>query len=217
MRVPRLPEPRSVLLPRCRLLPGDREVAHFDHSRRNPSDHCELRNIPNDHGIGANDHVIADADAPEHLGTGAKLDTVPDRRGSQGVVGARVANCDAVTDQAVIAHHGIAMDDNASMVLDAQAPANARRRADDDAAGHLGKLVEDYVGDSPGRPHDLVANDKPRMPEAVHQQCPEADAQQALALRPQVLENVHRRFRYKVGPTAYAKGDGRSATESYAI
>ena len=29
--------------------------------------------------------------------------------------------------------------------------------------------------------------------------------------------NVHGRFRYKVGPTAYANGDGRSAPESYAI
>jgi hypothetical protein len=55
--------------------------------------------------------------------------------------------------------------------------------------------------------------------ETVHQQCPETDSQQSLALRLQVFQDGHRwaRFRLAVGPTAYANGDGRSAQQSYAI
>src|SRR5271165_5882669 len=38
------------------------------------------RNVPNHHGVGANDYVVADRDRPQDLGSWAYLDAVADHR-----------------------------------------------------------------------------------------------------------------------------------------
>ena len=210
MRVPRLPEPRS----RCLRGPWS---PYFDHPGRYAADHSEIRDIPNDHGVRADDHIIADAYTAQDFGSSAELDPVADGWRAKRVGTTAVTERDTVTDQTVIAHDRISMNDDTAVVLYTQPPADFRRGADDDAAENLRELVEDHVDDRPGRPHDFVADGETGVSEAIHQQGPEADSQQAFALRLQIFEDVHRRFRRGVGPTAYAKGDGRSAHESYAI
>lgn len=214
MRVPRLPEPRS----RCLRRPWG---PHFDYPGRDAADHREIRYIPDHNGVRADDHVIADSYASQDLGAGAEIDTVADGWRAKRVSAATVTERDTMTDQTVIAHDRVSMDDDTAVVLYRQPPADFRRGADDDAAENLRELVEDYVDNRPGRPHDFVADGETGVAEAIHQQGPEADSQQAFALRLEIFERpfegVHRRFRRGVGPTAYAKGDGRSAHESYAI
>src|SRR4051794_23795836 len=108
MRAPRLPEPRSRSL---RSLGS----AYFDDSGRDAADYREIRNILNDYGIGADDHVVADPDASENLGAGTEVDPIADCGRAERIGAAAVANCYPVTDQTVIANDGAAVDDDTAM------------------------------------------------------------------------------------------------------
>src|SRR3954464_4499851 len=151
MRVPRLPEPRS----RWPSGPGS---PYFDHPGRHAADHREIRNIPNDHGVRADDHIVADAYTAQDFGSSPEIDPVADGWRAKRVGSTTVTERDTVPDQTVIAHNRISMDNDTAVVLYTQPPADFRRGADDDAAKNLRELVEDYVHDRPGRPHDFVAN-----------------------------------------------------------
>src|SRR4051795_8521410 len=70
----------------------------------------KIRNIRNDDGIGADDHVIADADAAENLGAGTEFHPIADPGCAERVdPAAFVPDCYAVTDQTVIADDGVAV------------------------------------------------------------------------------------------------------------
>jgi hypothetical protein len=84
------------------------------------------------------------------------------------------------------------MNDDASMMLDAEAPADGCGGADGDAAHHLDQLFEDTVDDGPGRPDYPVFDDESRVPKPVHEQCPKAETKQPFPLSLEILEDdVH--------------------------
>src|SRR3954470_4853354 len=123
MRAPRRPESESRSL---RSLGS----AYFDDSGRHAADYREIRNVLNDYGIGADDHIVADPDAPENLGAGTEVDPIADCGRAERIGAAAVANCYTVTDQAVIANYGVAVDDDTAVVLYTKPAADGRRGAD---------------------------------------------------------------------------------------
>ncbi len=151
MNAPRLPEPVSRRL-------RNPASTNPDDSGRDAADDREIRDILHHHGIRADDHVIADPDAAQHLGARPKIHPIADRGRAKGIGAAAVANCDTVTDQAVIADDRIAMDDDTAMVHYTQTAADGARGANHNSAEDLCELVEDYVDDRPGCPQHLVAD-----------------------------------------------------------
>lgn len=209
MPAPRVSELRHSV-PRL-LRQGILGSAHLQDARWYPADHGKVGNIPDHHCIRADDDVITHAYAPKNFRAGAELDTVADSGRTEWIFEAGVTKGHAVTDQAVVADYGRAVYDNASMVLDGQPPADGRGAADTDPAENLDELVEYDVSDRPGRAHDLIADHEAGVTEAVHEKCPETDAQQPFALRFEVFQQVHHRDQE-------ADCDVQSAAaESYAI
>ena len=72
MNAPQLPEPASRRL----RSPGSPDL---DDSGRDAADDREIRNILHHHGIRADGHVIADADAAQDLGARPKIHPIADR------------------------------------------------------------------------------------------------------------------------------------------
>src|ERR1700738_4182323 len=116
--------------------------AHFQDARRYPSDHRIVGNILNDHGIRTDDDVVTHTHAPQDLGASTELDTVADGRRAQWILRTGVAEGHAVTDQTVIADYGPPVNDDAAMMLDAQAPSDGCVAANTDSAKDLGELIE---------------------------------------------------------------------------
>ena len=103
MNAPRLPEPASRRL-------RDLGSTNPDDPGRNAADDREIRDILHHHGIRADDYIVTDSDAAQDLGARPKIHPIADRGRAEGIGSATVANCDTVTDQAVIADDRIAME-----------------------------------------------------------------------------------------------------------
>lgn len=179
-----------------RRLRGGRGAArrtHLENARGHPADHRVVRNVVNDDGVGADDGVAADAHASEDLRARTDVNAVADRRRAERIIVAGVADRDAVPDEAVVADHGVAVNDDAAVMLDAKTAPDACRRADHDAAEDFGELAQNHVDDGPRRAEELVADHEPRVPEAIHEEGPESQAQQPLALGPEILEHADHR------------------------
>ncbi len=187
MRVPQASEPwsrKSPSLGSCML-----QRTYLENPSRNASDHCKVRNILGDHGVRPYDDVVPHTDAPQHLGAGTQLDAIADRGRTGWIVQPAVTDGYAVTDQTVIADYGAPVNDDATVMLDGQPAADPRGRANADSAKDLDELIEHNVEDRPGSAHQLVTNDEARMTEAVHQDRPEAEAEQSLPLCPEIFQD----------------------------
>jgi hypothetical protein len=169
--------------------------AYFQESRGDSADDGIVRNVADDHCIRADDHVIAHGDPSENLGARTELHPVADSGCSEGIVRAAVSQRHAVTNQAIVADDAGSMDDNATMVLDGEAPADRRGRADTDAAEDFGEFVEHDVNDGPRHAQKFVSDHESGVTKAVHEERPKSQAQQSFALRFEVFDyDVHRGF-----------------------
>ncbi len=162
---------------------------NFQYPRGHSSNHRVVRDILNDHGIRAYDDVVAYSHTAQDLGTRTALDAVPQVGRAGRIVRAAVPDGHPVTDQTVITDYGSAVNDDAAMMLDAQPAADRGGRADADTANDFDELVEHNVRDRPGRAYYFITDDEARVPEAVHQQRPEAEAQQSFPLRPEIFND----------------------------
>src|SRR5579863_5335595 len=149
-------------------------VAHADQARGNAADDGIVRYVADHHGIGADDHVVADVDAAENLRARANLHAITDGGGAEWVGSPAVADRHAMADQAIIAEPRRAVDDDAAVVLDREASADDGGAADGDAAENLDPLTEQHIENVPGRAQPAIADDVARVSEAVDQERPES-------------------------------------------
>ena len=139
--------------------------------------------------IRADDRIIANVNSSKDFRSRADLHAVTDDRRSHGIVFSGVADGDAMANQAVIANHRCSVNDDATVVFDAQAAADLRGIADAHAAKDLSELVENPVQQGPGKPNVSVRDHESSVAETINGQGPEAESQQPLSLRAQILEN----------------------------
>jgi hypothetical protein len=197
---------------------GGLRSSHFQDPRRHSAHYGKVRHVSDHYGIRGYDHIVPHTHAAQDLRPSAELDTVANDGCTERVVHTRVADCHAVTNQTIVADDSRAVYDDAAMMLDAQAATDVGGCADDNPADNFRELVEDDVGDRPGRAHYLVADGEAGVSETVHQQCPETDAEQPFALRLEVFQNNHQWVSRRLELTAeYPRCDIGPDLPSYAI
>ena len=150
---------------------------------RHSAHHRIVGHISHDHGIRTYDHAVTDVNAAENLGACANLHAIADRRRAEQILVPAVADGDSMANQAIIADHARAMNDDAAMMLDTQASADTSTRADGDAANDLDQLAEHRSGDGPGGPQNLVLDAVSGVAKAIHQERPVPEPEHSFALR----------------------------------
>src|SRR5450631_1730421 len=166
-----------------------------ERSRRHASHRDPVGDVADDYCVRANDDVVADAHPPENLGAGADLNPMSQRGSPERVGVADVTQGHTVPDQTIVADDGGAVNDDAAVMFDAEAPADDGGRANRDSTGDFDELVKHDIDNGPRCTNDLVLDHESGMSEAVYHQCPEAQAKQALALSLEVFQqDVHARI-----------------------
>jgi hypothetical protein len=143
----------------------------------------------NHNRIGADSDIIADADPAQHLGPGAYVNVVADPGRAFRVASTGVSQGYAVTNQAIIAHHGCSMHDDTTVMFDRKPSADAGARRNSDSKEYFDQFVQNYVNKGPGRANDFISDDEPAVPKAVHEQSPKSEAEQSFTLRTAIFSN----------------------------
>src|SRR6187551_1868579 len=137
--------------------------------------HCDavVRHIPDDHGVGADQDVVADANATQHLRTGAYVDVVANG-GRTWLVGARQPHYHAVADTAVVTESRETADHDATEVIDDEIAADPRLAGQFDSGEDLDALVEDPVHQGKRHAQQPRADSVTPPPIAIYAHDPEA-------------------------------------------
>jgi hypothetical protein len=147
-----------------------------------------VRNIMNDHGVRADDHAVTDRDAAQYLGARAHLHSIANSRRTERILESAVTNGDAMTNQAIVTDDRGAVNHDAPMVLDTQAPPDGGGGADGDPADDFDHFAENHVNNGPGCTQNPASDHKSGVTEPVHNECPESKAEQPFTLRFEILK-----------------------------
>ena len=151
-----------------------------------------VRNIVNDHGVRADDHVVAVRDAAQYLGAGLHLRAIADAGRAERILVSDMADGDAVTNQTIVADDRGAVNHDTPMVLDTQASSDGGAGTDGDPADDFGQFAENHVNNGPRCAENLVSDHESGVTEPVHDECPKSKAEQPFTLRFEILEEpVH--------------------------
>src|SRR5690348_2555101 len=111
----------------------------LDDPRRYSNCGCLIGDVHQYQGEGADLAVIADPDASQNLGIGAKLDVIANPR--NGAVDVAIAYRHALAQRAVAADDHVGMDDDGAKVPDSQPRADVCRDRQRDAGGSLDQSI----------------------------------------------------------------------------
>src|SRR5262245_13872923 len=108
-----------------------------DDARRYATDRDAGRDVLHDYRVGADQHVIADADAADDLGSRADEDVVADARAAGHLAEVDAAERHVMTQVAVVADRHLTVDEDAAVVTDVKAAADTHvtRDVDTEADG----------------------------------------------------------------------------------
>lgn len=168
-----------------------RRSTHFQDACRHATHHREVGDILNDDRIGSYDDIVTDTYPSKDLGSRSHLHTITHGRCAKGIIHPGVTEGDTMTEHTIVAYNAGPVDHYAAVMLDGEATPDPGSTAYTDPAKDLHELVEYDVNNRPGRAHDLVADHEARVAEAIHQQRPEAEAEQPLALCLEIFQNPH--------------------------
>jgi hypothetical protein len=169
------------------------DIKPLENSRGHAEYHDIVRNIANDNGIRTNRHIISDGHPAKYFCASANLHMITNLGRTQWVIVAAIPHRDALADHTIITNNSVSMNTDTAVMLNIEPPAYLRGRVDVDAEKHLGQLVQDNMGNRPGRANELVFDNKSGMPKPINQQRPKAKGEQTLTVGFEILNNLDHR------------------------
>ncbi len=131
------------------------------------------RDVGDDDGIGSDGYVVADGDCAKDFGSCSDVGAVANI-GRSALAGVTEADCDAVSDDAVIAENSVSADDDAAEVVDTEAAAELGLAWEVDAGEDFGEKLEELINDGEREAQNAAADAVAPVAEAVDDHDPES-------------------------------------------